>query len=129
MEGLYRKVKTKSGRNKYVYVGNEYYTENLPKGLWYTQETKFGSRGSSVSYLFGDMDLIIDGELLIKLLSLDSDLSTFLNNLETKDKSQNDISQDILRFIYSKLTNESEIERLERQKRKIENQLENLKRK
>lgn len=98
MDTLYRKV-----GKKYIDVG-ALVTNDIPKGLWFTQATEGGSRGTSISYWLGDLniDKPINLELLVKLMSMDTEVCNQLTDDLNKNISNQDKALNILRLIYNK---------------------------
>lgn len=101
METYY--IKKKNGR--YEAVGTGSYRTELPYGLWYTQKVEHGSRGTSIPYWLGDLNLeYVKLPNLVKIMSLDDKVAKFImNNQEQGNKSAGDLAKDILRLIYKEL--------------------------
>jgi hypothetical protein len=101
MDTLYRKI-----GKKYVEAGCDYNIDKQPKGLWFTQKTESGSRGTSLSYWFGDMDINkpIDVKLAIKVMSLDDEVCKYLQKSLPEMMSNQDRARAILQLVYNKLT-------------------------
>lgn len=100
METLYRK----KPNGRYVAVGTSV-PKDAPYGLWYTQKVPHGSRGTTIPYWLGDLNLeYVKLPNLVKIMSLDDQVAKYImHNQEHGGKSAGDLAQDILRLIYKEL--------------------------
>ena len=100
METLYRK----KPNGRYEAIGLNAHND-LPFGLWYTAKVPHGSRGTTIPYWLGDLNLeYVKLPNLVKIMSLDDQVSKYLmNNLREGNKSFSDLAQEILRLIYKEL--------------------------
>lgn len=100
MEILYRK----KPNGRYEAVGTSA-PRDIPYGLWYTQKVPHGSRGTTIPYWLGDLNLeYVKLPNLVKIMSLDDQVAKFImNNHQHGGKSAGELAQDILRLIYKEL--------------------------
>jgi hypothetical protein len=82
MEKLYRKLPN----GKYESVG--YNLPDVPEGFYFKQNTKHGSRLTSINYWLGSSPKEpVDLNTLVNIMSLDNDLADYLGKVED-EKSQ-----------------------------------------
>ena len=100
METLYRK----KPNGRYEAVGLNAHND-LPFGLWYTAKVPHGSRGTTIPYWLGDLNLeYVKLPNLVKIMSLDDQVAKYImNNYQHGGKSAGELAQDILRLIYKEL--------------------------
>lgn len=100
METLYRKKP--NGRYEAISTN---VPRDIPYGLWYTQKVPHGSRGTTIPYWLGDLNLeYVKLPNLVKIMSLDDQVAKYImNNHQHGGKSAGELAQDILRLIYKEL--------------------------